>query len=343
MFMQSSHKLPLAAALSIVVAVLAIAACGGSSTKSSSGGSAKLTLVAYSTPKDVYASIIPAFQQTPAGKGVTFDQSYGASGEQSRAVVNGLPADVVAFSLSPDINRLAKAGLVDANWKDAEPHGANVSNSVVVLAVRKGNPKHIKTWSDLVKSGIQVVTPNPFTSGGARWNIMAAYGAQIKAGKSPKQAEAYLKQLIKHTVVQDKSARESLQTFTGGKGDVLIAYENEAIGAQQKKQQLDFVIPDSTLLIETPAAVLKNSKHPKQAKAFLDYLFTPASQKAFAAKGYRPVDPALVDAKQFPSPPGLFKIADLGGWTDVTTKFFDPQNGIVAKIEQGQGVSTASK
>jgi sulfate transport system substrate-binding protein len=274
---------------------------------------------------------------------VTFNQSFGASGEQSRAVLNGLSADVVAFSLSPDINRLSKAGLVDANWKTAAPHGANVSNSVVVLAVRKGNPKHIKTWDDVVKPGVQVITPNPFTSGGARWNIMAAYGAQIKAGKSPKQAEDFLRQLFKRVAVQDKSARESLQTFTGGKGDVLIAYENEAIGAQQKGQSLDFVIPDSTLLIETPAAVLKNSKHPKQAKAFLDYLFTPASQKAFAAKGYRPVDPALLDAKQFPSPPGLFKIADLGGWTDVTTKFFDPQNGVVAKIEQGQGVSTASK
>jgi sulfate/thiosulfate-binding protein len=339
---KNSRKLPLAAALSIVIGVLGIAACGGSSNKSSSGGSAKLTLVAYSTPKDVYASIIPAFQQTPAGKGVTFDQSYGGSGEQSRAVLNGLAADVVAFSLSPDINRLSKAGLVDANWKTAEPHSANVSNSVVVLATRKRNPKHIKRWADLVKPGVEVVTPNPFSSGGARWNVMAAYGAQIKAGRSPKQAEAYLKQLFKHVVVQDKSARESLQTFTGGKGDVLLAYENEAIGARQKGQSLDYVIPDSTVLIETPATVLKNSNHPKQAKAFLDYLFTPASQRVFASKGYRPVDSSLVDAKRFPSPPGLFKIADFGGWTAVTPKFFDPQNGIVTKIEQGQGVSTAA-
>src|SRR2546423_15089003 len=168
MFMQSSYKLPLASALSTVGAWLAMRACGGSSTKSGSGGSAKLTLVAYSTPKDVYGTVIPAFQKTPAGKGVTFDQSYGASGEQSRAVLNGLPADVVAFSLSPDINRLSKAGLVDANWKNAEPHNANVSNSVVVLATRKGNPKHIRTWADLVKPGIEVVTPNPFSSGGAR-------------------------------------------------------------------------------------------------------------------------------------------------------------------------------
>jgi sulfate/thiosulfate transport system substrate-binding protein len=341
--MRSVRKLPLVAALSVVIAALAVAACGSSSKQSSSGGSAKLTLVAYSTPKDVYASIIPAFQKTPAGNGVTFDQSYGGSGEQSRAVLNGLAADVVAFSLSPDINRLAKAGLVDANWKTAAPHGANVSNSVVVLAVRKGNPKHIKSWDDLVKPGIQVVTPNPFTSGGARWNVMAAYGAQIKAGKSPAQAQAYLKKLFKNVAVQDKSAREALQTFTGGKGDVLLAYENEAIGAQQKGQSLDYVIPDRTLLIETPAAVLKNSKHPEQAKAFLDYLFTPQAQKVFAAKGYRSVDSSLVDAKQFPTPPGLFKISDFGGWTDVSTKFFDPQNGIVAKIEQGQGVSIASK
>ena len=335
----SSRKLPVLAVLLVVLAALGAAACGGSSK---SGGSASLTLVAYSTPKDAYAAIIPAFQKTPAGKGVTFSQSYGASGEQSRAVLNGLSADVVAFSLSPDVNRLAKAGLVDANWNKTEPHNGNVTDSVVVLAVRKGNPKNIKTWDDVVKPGIEVITPNPFTSGGARWNVMAAYGAQIKAGKSPAQAEGYLKKLFKNVAVQDKSARESLQTFTGGKGDVLIAYENEAIGAQQKGQELDFNIPDQTILIENPAAVMKRSAHAKQAKAFLDYLFTPAAQKVYASKGYRPVDPSLVDTKQFPTPPGLFKIADLGGWTDVTKKFFDPQKGIVAKIEQSQGVSTAS-
>jgi sulfate/thiosulfate transport system substrate-binding protein len=257
-------------------------------------------------------------------------------------VESGLSADVVAFSLSPDVNRLVKAGLVDANWQTAELHQSNVTDSVVVLATRKGNPKNIRTWDDLVKPGVQVISPNPFTSGGARWNVMAAYGAQIKAGKSPAQAQDYLKRLFKNVAVQDKSARESLQTFAGGKGDVLIAYENEAITARKKGQALDYVIHDRTLLIENPAAVVSKSSHRVQAKAFLDFLFTPAAQKLFAAKGYRPVDPSLVDAKTYPTPSGLFKITDFGGWTAVTPKFFDPQNGIVARIEQERGVSTAS-
>ncbi len=190
--MHRSQLRALPAALLLSLMLLGLAACGGSSKKGWSaggGGSTKLTLVAYSTPKEAYASIIPAFQQTPEGKGVNFDQSYGASGEQSRAVESGLSADVVAFSLSPDVNRLVKAGLVDANWQAAEPHASTVTNSVVVLATRKGNPKHIRTWDDLVKPGVQVITPNPFTSGGARWNVMAAYGAQVKAGKSPAQAQ----------------------------------------------------------------------------------------------------------------------------------------------------------
>jgi sulfate transport system substrate-binding protein len=344
MFMHRPHLGRPLAALLLPLIVLGVAACGGSSKSSNGGGggATKLTLVAYSTPKEAYGSIIPAFQRTPAGRGVTFDQSYGASGEQSRAVESGLPADVVAFSLSPDVNRLVKAGLVDSNWKTAEPHDGNVTDSVVVLATRKGNPKHIKTWSDLIKPGVQVLTPNPFTSGGARWNVMAAYGAQVKEGKSPAQAQDYLKRLFKTVAVQDKSARESLQTFAGGKGDVLIAYENEAITAQKKGQPIDYVIPDRTLLIENPAAVVSKSSHPKQAKAFVDYLFTPAAQRVFAAKGYRSVDPSLVDKKTYPTPSGLFTIADFGGWTAVTPKFFDPQNGLVAKIEQGRGVSTAS-
>jgi sulfate transport system substrate-binding protein len=330
-------------ALAVLAAALVLAACGSSSSSSSSssGGSGTLSLVAYSTPKEAYADIIPAFDKTAAGKGVTFTQSYGASGDQSRAVAAGLPADVVAFSLSPDVNRLVKSGQVAADWNTG-PYKGTVTNSVVVLVVRKGNPKHITGWSDLTKKGVDVITPNPISSGGARWNVMAAYGAQIKQGKTPQQAVEYLKALFHNVSVQDKSAREALNTFTQGKGDVLISYENDAITAQQKSQSVDYVIPKQTILIENPAAVLKNSKHLAQAQAFVKFLITPEAQKIYASKGYRPVIPSLVDAKKFPTPPVLFTIKDFGGWTAVTPKFFDPSTGLVTKIEQSNGVSTAS-
>ena len=213
---------------------------------------------------------------------------------------------------------------------------------MVVLVVRKGNPKHITGWSDLTKKGVDVITPNPIASGGARWNIMAAYGAQIRQGKTPQQALAYLKALFANVSVQDKSARDALNTFTQGKGDVLISYENDAITAQQKGQSVDYVIPRQTILIQNPAAVLKKSKHSTQAQAFLAFLHTPEAQRIYASKGYRPVIPSLVDAKTFPTPAVLFTIKDFGGWTAVTPKFFDPSNGLVTKIEQARGVSTAS-
>jgi sulfate/thiosulfate transport system substrate-binding protein len=335
----------LSAAVVALVALVA-AGCGGASdtkdaTAATGGGGAKLALVAYSTPQVVYDELAPKFAATAQGKGVSFTSSYGASGDQSRAVDSGLPADVVAFSLAPDITRLVKDGLVDADWT-SEPHKGIVTDSVTTFVVRKGNPKHIRTWADLLKPGVQVLTPNPFTSGGARWNIMAAYGAQLKLGRTPAQALAYLKELFtKHVPVQDKSARDALQTFTGGKGDVLLSYENEAITAQQKGEKVDYVTPDQTILIENPVAVTKKAK--PQAKAFLDYLWTPAAQTVFAKHGYRPVVPSVAKrfASQFPTPKTLFTIDDLGGWDKVMTDFFDPTNGSVAKIEQDAGVSTA--
>src|SRR3954454_1359124 len=222
-------------ALAALVAALAavVAGCGGSSSASDGD---KLSLVAYSTPKEGDEALIPAFNKTTEGKGVTFNQSYGASGDQSRAVDGGLPADVVEFSLESDVTRLVDSGLVDKSW-NANQYKGMVTDSVVVLAVRKGNPKNIKGWADLVKPGVSVITPNPFTSGGARWNIMAAYGSQIAQGKTDAEATAYLKQLFQHVSVQDKAARDALQTFSGGKGDVLISYENEAITAQQKGEK----------------------------------------------------------------------------------------------------------
>ena len=247
---------PLLAALASLAVLLVASGCGGTSSDAASGGDGsggKLTLVAYSTPEEAYKELIPAFNKTSEGEGVSFSQSYAASGEQSRAVEGGLPADVVEFSLEPDMTRLVDADLVDKGWNQNEYKGM-VTNSVVVFMVRKGNPKGIKDWDDLVTGDVEVLEPNPFTSGGAKWNIMAAYGAQLEKGKTPEEAQQYLAELFKNVPVLDKSARESLQTFSSGKGDVLLGYENEAILAQQKGEELDYIVPDQTLLIENPVA-----------------------------------------------------------------------------------------
>jgi sulfate/thiosulfate-binding protein len=341
-FMQ--QRLPrLAAVLLSLLLPAAAAGCGGTSEAgeaSTGDGGTKLSLVAYSTPKEAYEELIPAFQKTAEGKGVGFDQSYGASGDQSRAVASGLPADVVALSLAPDVDKLVEPGLVDATWAD-DDHDGFVTNSVVVFAVRKGNPKNIKTWDDIVKEGVEVITPNPFTSGGAKWNLMAAYGSQTEQGKSPEEGLEFLHKVLANTPVQDKSAREALQTFAGGKGDVLLAYENEAITAQNADIDLDYVIPDQTILIQNPIAVTTESENPEKAQAFVDWTRTPEAQEIFASKGYRSVLPGVVDESKYPTPETLFKIDAFGGWDKVNDEFFDPENGSVAKIERDLGVSTA--
>jgi sulfate/thiosulfate transport system substrate-binding protein len=334
-------------ALTVAIAVLpaALAAgCGGTSAESSAssdGGGGKLTLVAYSTPEEAYKELIPAFNETSEGEGVGFDQSYASSGEQSRAVEGGLPADVVEFSLEPDITRLVDAGLVDKIWNQNE-HDGFVTESVVVFMVRKGNPKSIETWDDLIKDDVEVLEPNPFTSGGAKWNIMAAYGAQLEQGKTPQEAKEYIAQLFEHVPVLDKSARESLQTFSSGKGDVLLGYENEAILAQQEGEELDYVVPDQTILIENPIAVVNETKAPETAKAFVDFLYTPEAQEIFVRKGYRPVVEGVAGADDFPTPSALFEIDKFGGWDKVNDEFFDPDQGAIAEIFQSQGKSTAS-
>jgi sulfate/thiosulfate transport system substrate-binding protein len=325
-------------AAGLLAAVAALAAGCGSG---GSGGGDKLTLVAYSTPREAYEQLIPAFQKTDAGKGIGFSQSYGSSGDQTRAIQNGLAGDVVALSLEPDMAKLVDAGLVNKDW-NAGDHKGMVTDSVVVLVVRKGNPKNIRTWDDLVKPGIEVIEPNPFTSGGAKWNVMAAYGAQLKAGRTHEQAVAWLEQLFRNVPVQDKSAREALQTFIGGKGDVMLAYENEAITAQQKDQEVDYVVPDNTILIENPIAVVNKSKNATAAKAFVDYLLSADAQRIFADKGYRPVNGQVAATATFPKPSGLFTIDDLGGWSEVNKKFFDKEAGIVADIERKVGVSVGS-
>jgi sulfate/thiosulfate transport system substrate-binding protein len=331
--------------LPIAVLAAALAAgCGGTSDESSAssdGSGGNLTLVAYSTPEEAYRELIPTFNKTPEGRGVSFDQSYASSGEQSRAVEGGLPADVVEFSLEPDMTRLVEAGLVDESWNQ-NAHDGFVTESVVVFMVRKGNPKNIQTWDDVIKDGVDVLEPNPFTSGGAKWNIMAAYGAQLEQGRSPEEARDYVAKLFERVSVLDKSARESLQTFSSGKGDVLLGYENEAILAQQEGEELDYIVPDQTILIENPIATVSESSNPHKSKAFVDFLYTPEAQEIFVHKGYRPVVDGVAGADEFPSPPALFEIDKFGGWDKVNDEFFDPGEGTIAEIFESQGKSTAS-
>jgi sulfate/thiosulfate transport system substrate-binding protein len=330
----------LATALALLLLPAAAAGCGGRAEEGQAASGDRVSLVAYSTPKEAYEELIPAFQRTDAGRGVDFDQSYGASGDQSRAVESGLPADVVALSLAPDVDRLIEPGIVDAGWADDEFDGF-ITTSVVVFAVRKGNPKNIRTWDDVVEEGVEVITPNPFTSGGAKWNLMAAYGSQIEQGRSPEQALEFLHELLANTPVQDKSAREALQTFAGGKGDVLLAYENEAITAQNAGIELDYVIPDQTILIENPAAVTTEAESPEAAEAFLEYLHSPEAQEIFASKGYRSILTDTIDEDTYPTPKQLFEIDAFGGWDKVNEEFFDPETGSVAAIQRDLGVSTA--
>ena len=320
-----------AAVAAAVLAGLVLIPPAMTTTSTKEGGS--ISLVAYSTPKEAYGQLISAFQKTKAGQGVSFQQSYAGSTEQAQAVLNGLHADVVALSLEPDITTLVKAKLVKPSWSKDRWHGI-VTRSVVVFVLRNGNPKHIRDWEDLVKPGVQVVTPNPLTSGGARWNVMAAYGAMIRKGKTHNQAVAYLKKLFQHTVSQDKSAREALQTFLAGRGDVLLSYENEAILAQRKNQPVYYLIPKATIRIENPVAVTTNASDPAAAKAFVAFLHSPAAQKIYGQNGYRPVDPRVVRQFSYPVRPWLFTIQKFGGWTKVQKQFFDRSSGIMVKVEK---------
>jgi len=243
-----------------------------------------------------------------------------------------LPADIVALSVEPDLTDLVAANRVAADW-NANAYDGIVTHSLVVLIVRPGNPKDIHGWDDLIAAGTEVLTPDPWSSGGARWNVLAAYGAQLRMGRTHEQAVEYLIRLFSNVSVRDKSARESLQTFGGGKGDVMLAYESEAIIARARGMQLDYVIPNQTIRIETPVGLAARSASSAQAHAFLDYLYTPEAQRIFGRNGYRPVLPDVLQEFSYPVPPVLFTAADLGGWPAIQTRFFQPANGIFAAVE----------
>lgn len=319
---------------------LLLAACGGSSDSTdgeearAAEGGTRLSLVAYAVPKVGFDRVIPAFQRTEAGKGVTFAQSYGASGDQSRKVEAGLGTDVVNFSVEPDVTRLVKAGQVDPGWK-AGPHKGLAFGSIVTIVKRKGDKTTagVKDWDDLLKPGIEVVTPNPFSSGSAKWNLLAPYATESDGGKDETAGLAYVRELVDdHVKVQPKSGREATETFLQGTGDVLLSYENEALFIERQGEKVEHVTPPQTFKIENPIAVLKDS--PPQAKAFLDFQHTPEGQRLWAEAGFRPVDPAVAKrfAGRFPDPEKLWTIDDLGGWGKVDDALFDPGEGSIAKI-----------
>lgn len=278
------------AAIAVVAGLMTMTACGGGSSSGSGDGDGAagetISIVGFAVPEAANKAIAAEFVKTAGGKGITFETSYGASGDQSRAVVAGLKADYVHFSVASDVTRLVDEGLVDEGWDDGDNKGV-VSSSIVVFAVREGNPKNIEDWDDLIKPGVGIVTPNPGSSGAARWNALAAYGQVIEGGGSEQEATAYLDSFFKNVVALPGSGRDATTAFLGGTGDVLMAYENEAILAHQNGEQFDYIIPETTLLIENPGAVLKDAT--PAADDFLEFVLSEDGQKQFALKGFRPV------------------------------------------------------
>jgi sulfate transport system substrate-binding protein len=331
------RKFQVAAALATAATVLA--ACGGGSSDVAGGGDGPkadttLTLVAYAVPEPGWSKIIPAFAATPEGKGVDVTTSYGASGDQSRAVVDGKPADIVNFSVEPDVTRLVKAGKVAADWNADVTKGIPFG-SVVSLVVRKGNPKNIKDWDDLLAPGIEVVTPSPLSSGSAKWNLLAPYAAKSDGGKDQQAGLEFVNRLVSdHVKTRPGSGREATDVFLQGTGDVLLSYENEAIHIERQGKEVEHVNPPQTFKIENPVAVVATSTHPDQAVALKNFLFTPEGQKIWAQAGFRPVDPAVAAefVTDFPVPEKLWTIADLGGWSTVDPALFDKENGSITTI-----------
>jgi sulfate/thiosulfate-binding protein len=324
--------------LGVLVAGGAVAGVAG---VAGAAGGGTVNLVAYSTPKAAFEAEVTAFGATKAGQGVTFSQSFAASGTQALDVVNGLPADVVNFSTTLDMQKVVAAGLVAKTWANNATKGM-VTNSIVSFIVRKGNPKHIKTWADLIKPGVKVVTPNPFSSGSAKWNLMAGYGAQLATGHSKAQAKTYLTKLLGNTISQPASASTALQAFLAGQGDVLLDYQDDADYAVSQGEPITVVTPPQSILIQNPIALTTSGAKNPAAVAFEKFVLSPAGQKVWAQQGYQPVQASVAKKFTFPEPAKLFTITSLGGWTAVNVNFFDPTTGIVAKIESGLGVSTAS-
>jgi sulfate transport system substrate-binding protein len=341
-------------------AALAAGACGGSGDTAAAGSDGKcdvaetpvLTFAAYSTPREVYGKIISAFQakwkEEHDDQNVIFQESYGGSTTQSQNVVSGFEADIVALSLAPDVDTIADAGLITHDWTDA-PDGGMVSSSLVVFDVRPGNPEGIEDFDDIAKPGVEVLTPDPASSGGARWNILGAYGAAMRgyAGNDKDDeagAQELLKNVFSNVIVLDKTARDSIKNFEAGNGDVAITYENEVLTAQDAGLEDEMVIPPSTILIENPVAIVDANvdKHCVRpvAEAFVDYLHTPEAKELYTTVGFlRSTDPAEAQkgGDGFPKVEDLFTVDDLGGWDALNEKLFSPEGLFTTAFEEAHG------
>lgn len=334
--------------LRFILVCIVATSCARSDAKSDSSGATRtLTLAAYTTPREPYnRDILPAFAaewKRTHSEQLRFEESYLGSGAQARAVAAGFRADVAALSLEPDIETLVKAGLVAPDWKNT-PHRGTVSRSIVVFAVRPGNPKNITTWDDLRRRGVQVLTPNPATSGGAMWNVAALVGASMRGATSapPNDSvatQSLLRDVLKNVRIMDKGARESMLTFEQGVGDVAITYENEVLSARAAGKAMDYVIPPATIWIENPAAVVKGYAEAKGSlevgSAFIRFLTTPEAQRAFARYGYRPVVAGLtgIDTALTRPVPAAFTVEDMGGWPRVTSAIFSPTGMFARALE----------
>ncbi|WP_374025262.1 sulfate ABC transporter substrate-binding protein [Mycobacterium sp. HNNTM2301] len=320
-----------------LVAVIAGCSGGPSDVVGGSGPNnahTSITLVAYSVPEPGWSKVIPAFNAAEEGKSVQVITSYGASGDQSRGVVDGKPADVVNFSVEPDIARLVKAGKVSKDWNADATKGIPFG-SVVTLVVRKGNPKNIRDWDDLLRPGVEVITPSPLSSGSAKWNLLAPYAVKSEGGSNAQAGVEFISKLVhEHVKLRPGSGREATDVFVQGSGDVLISYENEAIATERAGKPVEHINPPQTFKIENPVAVVTTSPHLDAAVAFKNFQYTAAAQKVWAQAGFRPVDPAVAAEfrDQFPVPAKLWTIADLGGWTPVDPQLFDKSTGSITKI-----------
>ncbi len=325
---------------------LSLVACGNQSKSNNSGAGAKkdveITLVGYAVPKAAHDRIIKKFVnkwQQEHNQKVTFKQTYGGSGSQTRAVIDGLPADVVHLALGGDVNKLAQASLVAKDWDKKLPNNAIVARSVAAIITRPGNPKNIKSFADLARPDVKWVTANPKTSGGARWNFLALWNSAIKAGGNEAKATEFVTTAFKNVVVQPKDAREATDAFAKqGQGDALLNYENEIIFAKERGQALDYVVPDVNVSIDTPVAIVDKNvdKHGNRevVEAFVKYMFTPESQAEFVKLGYRPAPTSAPDPR-FPQVKTLGTVAEYGGWNTFQKKFFD-DGGVYDKIEAGK-------
>jgi sulfate/thiosulfate transport system substrate-binding protein len=341
--------------ISVIMIAIVAAGCSGrgqaTSEAGTNGDEVKLTLAAYTTPREAYAEIIPLFQahwKEKTGQTVTVEESYQGSGAQSRAVVEGFEADIVALSLEADVIRIEDAELITHDWR-SKPFGGMVSTSVVAFAVREGNPNNIKDWADLTQPDLEILTPNPKTSGGAMWNVLALYGAAKRGhveGVSADDAGAqeFLLSVLQNVTVMDKGARESITNFEKGIGDVAITYENEVLVGQKAGINYELVLPTSTIRIDNPVAVVDTyvDKHGTRevAEAFVDFLFTKEAQEIFAQHGLRSPDEEVANATADTYPPieDLFTIEDFGGWKEATPTFFGEQGVFYKVFEQVQGI-----